>query len=323
MYKILSIDGGGIRGVIPAVVLEYLEHVTGKPIASSFDLIVGTSTGGIIAAGLTVPDGNGKPKYSATDMLEIYTKHGKEIFSRSLWQGITSVGGLADEQYSEKHLEKLLAKYFKDTTLAECLKPIVLTTYDIERRKPYFFKTRRAIDHPDRNHYLRDATRATSAAPTFFEPEEVFTLAAKPIKRALIDGGVFANNPAMVAYSEAITSGADHNDILLVSIGTGVTNRPIPFKEAKDWGLVGWLRPLISVMMDGTADNTNFHLSQLLPDVEKPDDQRFFRFDTELDKALDDLDAANTGNIDALKREAADIIQSQADEFSRLKSLLT
>ncbi len=172
MYKILSIDGGGIRGVIPAVVLEYLEHVTGKSVSSCFDLVVGTSTGGIIAAGLTVPDSSGKPKYSASDMLEIYTKHGGEIFERSFWRGITSLGGLADEQYSEERLEQLLADYFKDTTLKDCLKPIVLTTYDIERRKPYFFKTRRAKDQPDRNHYLRDATRATSAAPTFFEPEE-------------------------------------------------------------------------------------------------------------------------------------------------------
>ncbi len=322
MYKILSIDGGGIRGVIPAVVLEYLEHVTGKSVSSCFDLVVGTSTGGIIAAGLTVPDSSGKPKYSASDMLEIYTKHGGEIFERSFWRGITSLGGLADEQYSEERLEELLLDYFKDTTLKDCLKPIVLTTYDIERRKPYFFKTRRAKEQSDRNHYLRDATRATSAAPTYFEPENVSTVPETHIKRALIDGGVFANNPAMVAYSEAIASGANHNDILLVSIGTGVTNRPIPFDDAKDWGLAGWLRPLVGVMMDGTADNTNFHLSHLLPDVEKPTEQRFFRFDTELDKALDDLDAAHTGNIEALKREAADIIQSQAEEFTRLKSLL-
>ncbi len=197
MFNVLSIDGGGIRGVIPAVLLKHIEEKVGKRVADIFDLIVGTSTGGILAAGLTVPKRDGTPKFSAEDMLALYADRGREIFDRSFWRGITSAGGALDEQYDHKPLEKILKEYLGDSTLKDCIVPIVLTSYDIEKRQPYFFKTRRAREKKDRNHYLRDAARATSAAPTYFEPTVTASLASKSTRRVLIDGGVFVNNPGM------------------------------------------------------------------------------------------------------------------------------
>ena len=322
MFNILSIDGGGIRGVIPAALLTHLESATGKPIAKLFDLIVGTSTGGILAAGLAAPGTGGRPKFSAADMLALYVERGREIFDRSLWDGVTSLGGIGDEKYDEAPLEKLLAAYLGEATLADCLTPVVLTSYDIERREPYFFKTRRAKEKKDRNHLLRDAARATSAAPTYFEPELVKSLAKKPTRRALIDGGVFVNNPGMSAFAEAVAMGQAPDDMLMVSLGTGVATRKIPFDDAKDWGLLGWVRPVISIMMDGEADAADYQLRQLLPDAGAGDGQRYFRFDTRLDLALDDMDAAAAGNIANLRREAAEIVAEQADELARLIGLL-
>jgi patatin-like phospholipase/acyl hydrolase len=104
MKRVLSIDGGGIRGLIPALVLAEIESKTGKAIADSFDLIAGTSTGGILALGFSKDNGNGKPQYMANDLAGIYQSHGKEIFSRSLWKGVSSVGGLTDELYPHKGL---------------------------------------------------------------------------------------------------------------------------------------------------------------------------------------------------------------------------
>ncbi len=322
MLKVLSIDGGGIRGVIPGVLLEHIEAEVGKRIADTFDLIVGTSTGGILAAGLSVPKGGGQPKFSASDMLELYTERGHEIFERSFWRGITSLGGATEEQYDHQPLEQVLKQYLGDATLSDCLVPIVVTSYDIERRKPYFFKTSRAIEKKDRNHYLRDAARATSAAPTFFEPVVVPSLAKNPTRRVLVDGGVFVNNPAMCAYVEAFSLGAKADDIVMVSLGTGVATRKIPYEDAKGWGALQWVRPIISVMMDGEADAADYHLRQLLPNGETGNDQRYFRFDTELDLALDDMDAASAGNIANLKDEAAQIIDEQKDEFVRLVTIL-
>ena len=322
MYKVLSIDGGGIRGVIPAVLLEHIEKKTGKPIAELFDLIVGTSTGGILAIGLTVPGARGVPKYSATEMLELYADRGSEIFERSFWRGVTSLGGTLDESYDHRPLEKILREYAGNATLKDCVKPVVITSYDIERRQPYFFKTSKAKKFKDRNHFLRDAARATSAAPTFFEPEVVKSMSQRPTRRVLVDGGVFVNNPSMCAYVEAAATGRKSEDMVVVSLGTGVNTRKIPYDDAKGWGALGWVRPIISIMMDGESDAADYQLRQLLPDESTNNKQRYFRFDTELDLALDDMDAAGAGNIRNLKAEAEQIVSKQASEFKRLFSLL-
>lgn len=321
MFKVLSIDGGGIRGVIPGALLRHLEEKAGKPVAALFDLIAGTSTGGILAAGLAVPGAGQGPKYSAADMVDLYAKRGHEIFQRSFWRGVTSIAGIADEKYSHAPLEAILHDYVADVTLAETIRPILITSYDIERRGPYFFKTRRA-GQPGRNHYLRDVARATSAAPTYFEPAEIMSIGANPTRRVLVDGGVFANNPAMCAYVEARNMGIDPSEILIVSLGTGIATREIPYEDARNWGAAGWVQPIISVMMDGVADSVDYQLQQLLPDGRRPDSQRYFRFNTRLDLALDDMDAANAGNIRNLEQEAKQILQDQASEFDRLVALL-
>lgn len=326
MFKILSIDGGGIRGVIPAVLLGELEERTGQSIVDLFDLVVGTSTGGILAAGLTVPGDNGRPKYTADDMLDLYVSRGAEIFQRSLWDRIMDAGGALDEMYDHQPLETILAEYLGDATLTDCLRPIVVTTYDIEERQPYYCKTSAAVDDgPDRNHLLRDVARATSAAPTYFEPKILDSLADVQTRRVLVDGGVFVNNPAMCAFAEAYAHGQTPDQIVLAAFGTGIATRKIAYDKAKNWGALGWVQPIISVMMDGESDAADYHLRQLLPgrSVDNPTDQRYFRFDIDLDTALDDLDAATDENIGDLKAEAARIITGQADEIEQLILRLT
>jgi patatin-like phospholipase/acyl hydrolase len=322
MFRILSIDGGGIRGVIPAMVLTAIEEKAGRPIADLFDLIAGTSTGGIIAVGLAVRDDRGKPRFSAADMLTLYRARGREIFERSFWDGIVSVGGALDERYRHANLERILKEYLGDATLADCQPPIMVTSYDIERRQPYFFKSRKAGEEPDRNHHLRDVARATSAAPTYFEPARVESFDDLRSERILVDGGVFANNPAMCAYVEAGAHGAAPDDVLLVSLGTGIATRKIPYDDARGWGALQWARPIIGVMMDGVADAVDYQLSQLLPGRDAGDRQRYFRFDKELVLALDDMDAANAGNIKSLMDEARSIIETQGSELDRLVRLL-
>ena len=318
MYKILAIDGGGMRGLIPSTILAHIENKTNKTIAEMFDLIVGTSTGGLIAAAAVTKNAQGKPKFKAQEIVDLYTNCGPEIFKKSPWREISTGKGAFEERYDHKPLEGILNQYLGDATLKDCLKPIVITSYDIELREPYFFKTSRA-ENPDRNHYLRDAVRATSAAPTYFEPAPVVSLKKpNPTRRVLIDGGVFVNNPAMCALVEAISSGEKREDILLLSLGTGGLNRKIAYEEAKDWGYLGWSRPVIDVMMDGHADATDYHLEHLLPGANKKAAQRYFRFDIELNDALDDMDNVTKGNIKNLKAKADEIIDKNQAEFTRL-----
>ena len=322
---VLSLDGGGIRGLIPARILQEPESRTKRRISQIFDLIVGTSTGGILAAGLSRPPERGGP-CAAEELVRIYSERGREIFSRSFWRGLTTIGGLADERYHAAPLYGILEEMLGSTELRETVPDIVLTSYDIERREPYLFKTSKArAGATGRNHLLRDVARATSAAPTYFEPMllDGERWEGERERRALVDGGVFANNPCMLALSEALYSGTAMNEIVLCSVGTGMSDRKIAYEEAKEWGPLGWARPVISVMMDGMSDSANYHARQLMADAgDGAAGQQFFRFDVRLKHALDDLDAAHNANIDALLREADRIMETQSAELDLLAETL-
>ncbi len=125
-FKILSIDGGGIRGIIPAVILGELERKTGKAASSLFDLIAGTSTGGILALGLVKPNQDGSPHYSAMDLVGLYESNGSRIFSRSLLHRVLALGRFSKAKYSTTGLEKVLQEYFGETMLSEALTGLVV-----------------------------------------------------------------------------------------------------------------------------------------------------------------------------------------------------
>src|SRR5687768_18078831 len=130
--KVLCIDGGGIRGLIPALVLDEIERRTGRRIADMVDLLAGTSTGGLLACGLARPGAGGRPRYTAAELADLYVQEGPKIFDRSLVKTITSVGGLADERYDDAALEDTLARYLGDTRLSGALRDLLITAYDIE-----------------------------------------------------------------------------------------------------------------------------------------------------------------------------------------------
>jgi len=195
--RILSIDGGGLRGIIPGLVLVELEKKLRRAagpearIADFFDLIAGTSTGGILACGLLCPDPDepDRPRYTAREVVDLYVEHGPHIFDRSAWQVVRSLNGWADEKYAADNLEGRLEAYFGDTWLYDLVKPCIVTAYDIEARKARFFASH-DVDSK-KNHRVRDVARATSAAPTFFEAARIADQDGE--RSALVDGGVFAN----------------------------------------------------------------------------------------------------------------------------------
>lgn len=306
MQKVLSIDGGGIRGLIPAMVLAEIERRIGKRSAEVFDLVAGTSTGGILALGLTKPGQDGKPEYSASKLIELYEAEGGKIFSIPAWHRIESVGGLAEEKYPSKGIEEVALEYFGDVRLAQAHKEVLVTAYEIEKRGPWFFKRRKALD-PDEgfNPFMRDVARATSAAPTYFEPLQLKVGSLG--NRAFIDGGVHSNNPAMCAYVEARKIHPEENDFLVVSLGTGELTRSLPYKEVKNWGLALWAQPILNVVFDGVSDTVDYQLREILS-TEEGDARRYYRFQTVLDIGKDDMDDASVTNIVALKTKAQQII---------------
>ncbi len=164
--NVLSIDGGGIRGIIPASILEALEQCIGRELHQVFDLIAGTSTGGIIALGIGTTANGGKP-YRPEDLVGLYVANGPSIFKKDLLTPLKSFFG---PKYAPDALEKVLSIFFGETELRSALTPLLISSYDLQRQVPFFFKSHRIAEDPTYNWKVREIARATSAAPTFFPP---------------------------------------------------------------------------------------------------------------------------------------------------------
>ena len=297
--RILCLDGGGIRGLIPASILAKLEKQIG-PVSTRFHMLSGTSTGGIISCGLS------NPRIAASKLIEFYKQKGPDIFKSSLGM----LEGVAGPVYSAEPLEAAIKSVLIGNLSSVVANDLLITSYDIEKRAPYIFKSWKAQENGDDDYRLVDVARATSAAPTYFSPAQISSRTNKKI--ALVDGGVYANNPAMCAYVAARRLYPFADRYLIVSIGTGKLRKPFPYQKASDWGFVGWAQPLLSMMFDGSSDTIDYQLSQLAPEVSH------FRYQVDLEKAKasDSMDNVTPENMDALIKSADQV------DFSNLIDLL-
>lgn len=296
MVSILSIDGGGIRGIIPAAFLTEIEMRTGKPVSALFDLVAGTSTGGILAAALTVPDGRGKPKYTAERIHAAYFEHGGAIFHRSALRAVATLGGLTRPTYSPRALERMLESYLGSTRLHETLVEILVTAYDMASSTPWFFKTSFAKHHraPADDPLLTQVVRATTAAPTYFPPLIMEG-------HCLIDGGVFAANPALCAYAQARNMYPDEKEFFVVSLGTGEQNHDEPCAKVYNWGIIDWAVPISTVMLNSSSATVNYQMRALVGG------ENYARFQLHLPDdaaAMDDASVQNMMRLEALAKKA-------------------
>lgn len=330
LVRILSIDGGGIKGIIPGQVLirleEKLKLIAGSDdarIADYFDLIAGTSTGGILTCLYLCPDEHGKPKYSARDAVRLYLEHGKNIFHRSIGQRFRSIFGLFNEKFSAAALESAISRYIEELKLSELLKPCLITSYDITSRHAHFFTQHDAAQKPSHNFKVADVARATSAAPSYFEAAHVKSETNETF--TLVDGGIFANNPSLCAYAEARTLDFGNNrlkpkaaDMLILSLGTGKFEKKYLFKKARKWGLIGWLRPVIDIMMSGVAETVDYQLHKIYDAVGRP--QHYLRIEPTLCSDMD-MDEATDETLEYLRIEGekcADENDAELERFARL-----
>jgi patatin-like phospholipase/acyl hydrolase len=342
--RILSIDGGGIRGIIPGTIVQYMETriraITGNNkanIGEYFDLIAGTSTGGILTSIYLVPDvaGTGKARYSASDALQLYMQHGNKIFNKKFWQQFKNFK-LWNENFPSDNLEKLLEEYLGDTLLSQLLKPCLITAYNFYERRAAFFNSAdtKRIEGQVRDFKLRHVARATSAAPTYFEPAMIYSLSEAP--QFLIDGGVFVNNPALCAYSEArsldfgkqqILPGTfqkpkpnkpSAKDMLLISIGTGSSKRKYEFEHLRDAGLIKWLPVLIDIMMSGNSETVHYHLSKMWDTLEPSDQKDYHRLEPDLKTASPEMDNVSKKNLKLLKEAGESYVYEHTVQLNQI-----
>lgn len=275
-YRILSLDGGGIRGAISTIFLMRLEEFS-PGFLSRFDLFAGTSTGGLIALALAYG-------FTPTQILELYQLFGPKVFADTDLDDIQDIGSLIGAEYDIEHLRSILLEKFRNTTLGELRRKVLVSAFDLDNQgrngvertwKAKFFHNYPGEDS-DNEESIVDVALRTSVAPTYF-----------PIYQGYIAGGVVASNPSVCALAQAMhpSTGAQKiRDIVLLSIGTGDNPCYITSLDG-NWGLVQWAPHIIHLMLEGSGKLADYQCKQILSD-------RYYRINPVLSQpiAMDRVD---------------------------------
>ncbi|PWA41851.1 PATATIN-like protein 5 [Artemisia annua] len=324
LITILNIDGGGIRGIIPGVMLQYLEselqNLDGADarLADYFDVISGTSTGGLITVMLTAPNANNRPLYAAKDIVQFYLDNTPKIFPQvgGPFAGfIKFIKTLVGPKYNGKFLKKLVTGILGTTKLSQTLTNVVIPSFDIKNMQPTIFSSFQVSREPSLDVQLSDICIGTSAAPTYL-PAHFFQNGDREFN--LIDGGVAANNPSLVAIGEVTRqvmkedpnfpeiTPMDLGRYLLISLGTGTQKQQHRFdaKMAAKWGVLGWLlnqgtAPLIDAFTQASSDLVVFHNEVVFEALNSTNNYLRIQDDT-LTGDLASVDMATTENLNDL-----------------------
>ncbi|KAL2240320.1 UNVERIFIED_CONTAM: Patatin-like protein 3 [Sesamum indicum] len=292
MVTVLSIDGGGIRGIIPGTILAHLESKLQEldgpnaRIADYFDVIAGTSTGGLITAMLSAPGKDNRPVFAASNITNFYLEHCPNIFPESRRNNFvgTITNLVAGPKYDGKYLKSLVQELLGSVKVSQTLTNVVIPTFDLKRLQPIIFTTKDGKANVSKNALLSDVCLGTSAAPTYLPPHYFETQDSDGKRRSfdLVDGGVAANNPTLMAIthiSKEILLGKfelvdmqpmDSNRMLVLSLGTGLAQLEEKYNagDAAKWGLLGWVynngaTPLLDIYGDASSDMVDIHVSTL------------------------------------------------------------
>jgi patatin-like phospholipase/acyl hydrolase len=257
-YRVVSIDGGGIRGLITTILLQRIVSTPGlEHLLASVDLIAGTSTGGLLALGIA-------HRLDLASIRDVYVEHGPEIFDDSWLDDLVDLGKLRGADYDIKALRREVKRLFGTTTLGDLATRVLITAFDLDNEdadpakrtwKPKLFHNFPGANS-DRGSLAADVGLYTSAAPTYF-----------PSVDGYVDGSVYASNPAMCALAQTQDRRYDPtpslDEVLLLSLGTGVSLQYVKGK-VHDWGYAQWVKPLVNLMLDGTAGIADYQCSQIL-----------------------------------------------------------
>jgi len=317
--KILSIDGGGIRGILPATYLsileENLQEVSGNMnlrLAQCFDLVAGTSTGGLLSCIYLTPDDNvpSVPKYTARQALEFYLGYGNSAFA------LNTSGGF--HKYLPTGLETGLTNFFGTLKLSQLVKPCYITAYDMIHCKPYFFDSYPAKKAPGNDYFVKDIARATSALPGIFPPASVSSLDGST--HTFIDGSIFAYNPTLQAYIAARNIFPDAEDFLIVSLGTGLSQKTYTTAQVEDAHEKNWAGLLADTAFSVQNDLTHYQLEAIFK--EKPR-SKYIRLQPSLHGLNCELDNVSAENAHALYKAGLEFVNDNEEIMAQLLDCLS
>lgn len=332
-FRILSIDGGGLKGLIPLQVIREIENITGEPIHKTFDLIAGTSTGGLLTCALLLQEdsieGN-KRKYDLQKIEDIYLKRGKEIFPKFKylsWLFMHSRKWIRPMYYTKSY-DKILNEYFGDYRMTSCLKPIFITSYDIHRNLPIVFTSREASRIDEKNSRLVDVCRATSAAPTYF-PTYTFNYNRENL--VCIDGGLIMNNPSLGAFIEVLGNSSykhyklddkklELKDIAILSLGTGISTKQYNSKTSQKWGRLQWIKKVIDISMGAPVHIVSDHLEAVFNSIGLS--KNYLRVNVEIAEKYAEMDDSRDETLKYYLSETKSRISNNHTMTDRLKIFL-
>lgn len=290
-YRILTINGGGIRGVASARFLSRVEAEYGQSLFGAFDYFAGTSTGALIALHMAVN------KASAADCSALYNaNNAHEIFDATPWDRLVPVYLQTKPKYDGKGKRKMFRRVFGQKRIQNAKKPVLVTAYDMIDRQIIVFKSDSG-DEAGHNPQVWEVADASTAAPMYFPTVESHS---KPAKW-LLDGGLAANNPSICALAEALKKGINPKDIRLVSVGTGMPNRGVGTarktgQASQHWGAMEWIKNgLIDHIFAGNMGAADYICKQIL-------DSNYLYVNSPLHNASDDMDNVTNGNLAQLEK---------------------
>ena len=271
--KVLAFDGGGVRAIMGVYFLKKLEEDSSKSIFDSFDLFIGTSAGATNALML------GMNGCKIEDLEKFWTVENlKKIMNQSFIDK-TSIFQTRPK-YSNDGKKGILGNFFQNKKIGESLKPVVVTAYDLEARKPILLSS-----YSDPNVLAVDAANASSAAPIYFPT------ASMEYGRWLIDGGIVTNNPSLIGYVEAKKLFFTNN-IKVLGIGAGLNKRKISGKNSRNWGALGWLRhDILGIMLESSLQN------EILKELIGEDYLRINSAIGDVNRRMDDISDRNLSKI--------------------------
>jgi len=317
-FNILSIDGGGIRGILPATFLavleERLQHASNNPdarLADYFDLIAGTSTGGLLTCIYLTPDETDakRPRFTARQAIEFYFAYGGVSFG--------APDGQSFHKYSPDGLEAQLRYFFKDMRLSQLIKPTCITAYDLLHTEPYLFLSHKAIGDPRSDFFIRSVIRSTSALPGIFPPAKVHCLAER--QYTFVDGSIFAYNPALFAYMQAKQLNPQLENVFLLSLGTGLATTAYTDDQIEDNSDKNWARLLANIAFDAHSDMVNYQLEDIFKNKSH---SAYIRLQPALHGLSKEMDNVSPENLQALYNAGEAFVRTNEKTLTDIVELL-
>jgi uncharacterized protein len=317
MKKILSIDGGGVRGIIPVIILTEIEKQAGQPISNLFDLFVGTSTGGMLVLSLNLPDplASMRPACSAAEAGRLFHEWGNRAFGHEL----SKTDQLSSDTSPENRIEDMFREYFGNTLLSSSIKPTMVTAFDLSTSQPFFFNSDKTMRDCGSEVLMWQAARATTAVPTHFGPLRL-SISSYPSHEnrevLLVDGSVYASNPAMCALVEARALFPREEDFLLVSLGCGEAVHASASADSQRRR-----RRMFDLSLTAQSACVNYLTRAFL--AARGKDQLYFRIQADLAPGSASIDDASEDNLLNLERRAREAIAKHAGIFDNVLDRLT